>query len=167
VLQAKPDSLSDVVYETIRDAIVNRTLPPGFRVTEAEVASRLNVSKTPVREALLSFRKLGLIEPSGRRGWHIVVPSEELIREAYETRQGLEMFAAELAATRSPDGVREQILGHAQRCLSAAEAGDLEGFRRWFISRSAPQRARSRVTSRRPYRSSRSFNWTAASGNDG
>lgn len=68
VLPHKPESLADVVYETIREAIINRVIPPGSRLTEAALADQLNVSKTPVREALLKLRQIGLVEPSGRRG---------------------------------------------------------------------------------------------------
>src|ERR1700716_2927871 len=97
-LHTRPESLSEVVYETIRDAIVNRTIPPGVRVTEAGLAKQLNVSKTPVREALLRLREIGLIEPSGVRGGRIILPSPTSIRQAYEVRLALETFAAEAAA---------------------------------------------------------------------
>ncbi len=58
----KPESLADVVYSAIREAIVSKQLLPGERVTEAGLATRLHVSKTPVREAMLRLQEVGLIE---------------------------------------------------------------------------------------------------------
>lgn len=131
VLDHKPDSLSDVVYETIRDAIINRVIAPGARLTEAGLAQQLNVSKTPVREALLKLRQIGLVEPTGRRGGRVTLPSRSSIQHAYEARQALESFAAEVVAERGSDADIAAIVDAAQRCLAAAEAGDFEGFRTW------------------------------------
>jgi GntR family transcriptional regulator, rspAB operon transcriptional repressor len=128
-LPSRPDSLSEVVYETIRDAIVNRTIPPGARVTESGLATELNVSKTPVREALLKLREIGLIEPHGARGGRIVLPSPIAVRNAYEVRLALESFAAQTAAVRRDERSREEIETAARTCLARAQAGDLEGFK--------------------------------------
>src|SRR5437588_5950231 len=105
VLEHKPESLTDVVYETIREAIINRVIAPGSRLTEAALADQLNVSKTPVREALLKLRQIGLVEPNGRRGGRVTLPSRSSIQHAYEARRALESFAAEIVAERgsAPD----------------------------------------------------------------
>lgn len=133
-LERKPESLTDLVYERIRDAIINRVVAPGSRVTEAGLAEQLNVSKTPVREALLKLRQIGLIEPSGRRGGRVTLPSRSSIQYAYEARQALESFAAEIVAERGSDADISVIREAARRCLTAAEAGDLDGFRRWDMA---------------------------------
>src|SRR6201996_592274 len=134
VLERKPESLTDVVYEKIRDAIIGRTIAPGSRVTEAALAEQLNVSKTPVREALLKLRQIGLIEPTGRRGGRVTLPSRSSIQHAYEARRALESFAAEIVAERGSDADVALIGEAARRCLAAAEAGDLEGFRQWDLA---------------------------------
>jgi DNA-binding GntR family transcriptional regulator len=131
VLPHKPESLADVVYETIREAIINRVIPPGSRLTEAALAEQLNVSKTPVREALLKLRQIGLVEPSGRRGGRVTLPSRRSIQHAYEARRGLESFAAEIVAERGGAADIKLIRDAASRCLAAAEAGDFAGFRHW------------------------------------
>lgn len=133
VLEHKPDSLTDVVYETIRDAIIDRVIVPGSRLTEAALAEQLNVSKTPVREALLKLRQIGLVEPSGRRGGRVTRPSRTLIQNAYEARRAIESFAAEIVAERGSDEDIEQIRQAADRCLAAARAGDVDGFRHWDL----------------------------------
>jgi GntR family transcriptional regulator, rspAB operon transcriptional repressor len=133
VLEHKPESLTDVVYETIREAIINRVIPPGARLTEAALAEQLNVSKTPVREALLKLRQIGLVEPTGRRGGRVTLPSRSSIEHAYETRRGLESFAAGIVAERGSTADIKVIRDAATRCLAAAEAGDFAGFRHWDI----------------------------------
>src|SRR5207249_1759968 len=64
-LEVRPDSLTDAVYEAIRRGIIDRRLAPGSPVTEAALAEQLGVSKTPVREALLRLKDIGVIEPNG------------------------------------------------------------------------------------------------------
>jgi DNA-binding GntR family transcriptional regulator len=127
-LQSKPESLTDLVLDAVRDAIVEKTLAPGMRVSEAMLAARLQVSKTPVREALLRLRHMGLVE-SANGGLHVVQPSKETIRNAYELRAGLERAAAMHAATRRCDGDSAALAEFAATSLSCAKAGNAEGFR--------------------------------------
>jgi DNA-binding GntR family transcriptional regulator len=100
-LEVRPDSLTDAVYEAIRRGIIDRRLAPGNPVTEAALAEQLGVSKTPVREALLRLKDIGVIEPNGRRGGRVVQLSELSVRRAYEVRDALEPYAAGRAAERA------------------------------------------------------------------
>jgi GntR family transcriptional regulator, rspAB operon transcriptional repressor len=129
-LTEKPESLTQIVYQVLRDAIISQRLPPGERVSEASLARQLKVSKTPVREALLRLHAIGLIEADGGRGGRIVRPSAELIRNTYEVRRSLESLAAQLAAARATPAQRSQLLGLAAASLTAARSQDLDGFRR-------------------------------------
>ena len=129
-LTEKPESLTQIVYQTLRDAIISKRLPPGERVSEAGLARQLTVSKTPVREALLRLNTIGLIEADGGRGGRIVRPSAELIRNIYEVRGSLESLAAQLAASRATQAQRSQLLELATASRTAARQGDVDGFRR-------------------------------------
>ncbi|WP_344855519.1 GntR family transcriptional regulator [Amycolatopsis ultiminotia] len=127
----RPDkSLTDMVLQTIRDSIVNKTLPPGSRVSEAKVAAQLQVSKTPVREALLRLREVGLVVPC-ERGLRVVQPSIKSTRDAYEFRAGSERSSAFFAANRADDEERGQFVRLAQASLRAAEAHDGAAFRQY------------------------------------
>lgn len=128
-LHTKPDSLTDRVYDAIRDAIITQRLPPGARVSEARLADQLEVSKTPVREALLRLAHIGLIESDGRRGGRVPLPSPENLRSAYDYREGLEAQSARLAAERRKETDRVEIERLAQDCLARARRGDIDGFR--------------------------------------
>ena len=129
-LTEKPESLTQLVYQALRDAIISKRLPPGERVSEASLARQLRVSKTPVREALLRLHAIGLVEADGGRGGRIVRPSAELIRHTYEVRGSLESLAARLAAERATPAQRRQLLELAAASLAAAQDQDLDGFRR-------------------------------------
>lgn len=130
-LNGKPDSLTQIVYDAIREAIVNKTLPPGGRVSEASLARQLAVSKTPVREALLRLQSVGLVEADGNRGARVVQPSESAIMCAYEVRAVLEAAAARFAAERAAPTEGLHLVELAQKSLSCAEVGDREGFLQW------------------------------------
>lgn len=129
-VQPPSDTLTGVVFEAIKDAIVNKSLAPGCRVSEAALASQLRVSKTPVREALLRLRHIGLVQvtPTGLR---VVMPSQSAVQNAYEFRAALERMSAELAAQRSLETTRDEILFAASSSLDCARSGDRSGFRRW------------------------------------
>lgn len=125
----KPEPLAEIVFGTIRDAIVRKDLAPGSRISEARLAAQLNVSKTPVREALLRLEDIGLILPDGNRGARVVTPSAENIQHAFEVRIALESFAARLAAASAAPTDHELLRGLAEQSLQCAEAGDGAGFR--------------------------------------
>jgi DNA-binding GntR family transcriptional regulator len=128
-LTDRPDNLTDMVLDALKEAIIDKTLEPGRRLSEAELAESLNVSKTPVREALLRLRYIGLVVP-GDRGVRVIMPSTTTIRYAYEVRAGIERTAASLAAERASDDDVERITTLAKDSLKCARAGDGDGFRR-------------------------------------
>lgn len=121
-------NVSQLALESIRAAIINQTLPPGSRILESVLAGQLNVSKTPVREALITLREIGLIEPGGRQGDRVVRRSRETLQHAYDIREGLEVFAVRCAAERSLPEQREQIRSEAARSLEGVLTGDLSLF---------------------------------------
>ena len=129
--ELRPANLVDLVFQEVRAAILDKSLPPGLRLTEAGLAKRLNVSKTPVREALLRLREIGLIEDDGRRGGRVIAPSRVAIEQAFEIREALEAFTARAAAERASEADREAITQAAEESLRGAEAGDQDAFSRW------------------------------------
>jgi DNA-binding GntR family transcriptional regulator len=126
----RPQSLTDIAFDRIRTAILSRSLEPGTRVGEAMLGEILQVSKTPVREALLRLCQVGLVEPT-TRGLRVVIPSRTGIRNAYEVRSGLETVAAELASARATGDQHEEILAAAKNSLDSAQAEDADGFAHW------------------------------------
>ena len=95
-------NLTVEVYEKLRNAIVAGEIRPNERLIESDLAERLEVSRTPVRESMLRLAGDGLIV-SVRRGWVVREHSAQEITEVYEVRAALEGFAAGLAAERASD----------------------------------------------------------------
>jgi DNA-binding GntR family transcriptional regulator len=126
---AKPEPLVEIVFGIIHDAIVRKDLKPGSRVSEARLAAQLNVSKTPVREALLRLEGIGLVVPDGNRGTRVIWPSAETIQNAFEVRALLEGRSASRAASRGGMPAHRELHRIATESLRRAEVGDGDGFR--------------------------------------
>ena len=90
----------DLVYTNLRDAISDGTLAPGERVTQEDLAARLNVSRSPVLQALRLLRKDGLLEEAPGRGLIVTRLDPERIGNLYQIRGALDALAARLAAER-------------------------------------------------------------------
>lgn len=128
-VEARRESVTDQVFEAIRAAIVNRELPPGERLSEARLAAKLQVSKTPVRETLIRLQHVGLVEADSVRGLRVVRPSTRVVQDAYEVRGGLESLAAELTAKKADDQLRRQLREAADSGLACTLASDDAGQR--------------------------------------
>ena len=92
--------LADDVYEQILSAIVNGDIAPGERLIQEKIASQINISRTPVREALLRLEQEGILEISGRKGFSIRKISEDEVRQLYAVREAIEGYAARQVAER-------------------------------------------------------------------
>jgi len=127
--ESRPSSLALSVYNAIRLAIIDGNLPADTRVTEAGIAKQLQVSKTPVREALLRLKEVGLIESVGPRAARIVSSSQAHMRDAYEVRESLEATSARLAAERGSEEALLVAKRAADRTMDAAIASDISAYR--------------------------------------
>ncbi|WP_313072780.1 GntR family transcriptional regulator [Lacrimispora sp.] len=100
--------LRDVVFNTLRQAILKGELAPGERLMEIQLADRLGVSRTPIREAIRKLELEGLVLMIPRKGAEVAKISEKSLRDVLEVRRSLEELAIELACQRMlPDAVDE------------------------------------------------------------
>jgi len=103
-------NLIDQVYARILEAITDRTLLPGQRIRQNELAEKLGVSRQPVSHALHLLYRQGLVAESGRRGFEVTQLDPARIRQLYEVRGALDALASRLAAERS----KSDAAGRAQ-----------------------------------------------------
>jgi DNA-binding GntR family transcriptional regulator len=115
-------NLIDQVYTRILEAIADRTLLPGQRIRQNELAEKLGVSRQPVSHALHLLHRQGLIAESGRRGFEVAQLDPERIRQLYEVRGALDALAAKLAAERARTDV--QARAQLEKALHAGRAID-------------------------------------------
>src|SRR5215510_3427643 len=111
-------NLIDQVYARILEAITDRTLLPGQRIRQNELAGKLGVSRQPVSHALHLLHRQGLLSESGRRGFEVTQLDPERIRQLYEVRGAVDALASSLAAQR----VRTDAAGR-ERLKAALQAG--------------------------------------------
>lgn len=120
-IQARPD-LVDEVYQTLLDAISAGTLPPGARITQEEIAEQMNVSRSPVLQALRLLKKDGLIQDAPGRGILVAGMDPQWIGNLYQVRGALDALAARLAAARKVD-LGAAMIAAGRR---AARSGDVK-----------------------------------------
>jgi len=96
--QAITGASSDMVYAVLHEAILSGILPPGQRLGEELLAALFDVSRTPVREALLRLETTGLAHRVPRRGLIVARITPQEIVEVYIVRENLDGLAAQLAA---------------------------------------------------------------------
>lgn len=101
-------SLTQKVYERIRNDIFTCVLEPGSEFSEAELAARFKMSKTPVREALTALRSEGYVRTFPRRGYQIVPVTFSDVQDLFDVRTIVEAGAAEIACQR----ITEPELAH-------------------------------------------------------
>jgi DNA-binding GntR family transcriptional regulator len=100
--------LREVIFNTIREAIIVGELRPGERLMEVQLADKMGVSRTPVREAIRKLELEGLVEMIPRKGAHVAEVSVKDIMDVLEVRASLDGLATGLAAERmTEDDIKE------------------------------------------------------------
>ncbi|SLN47056.1 putative HTH-type transcriptional regulator YdfH [Pseudoruegeria aquimaris] len=90
-LPAAANSATEQVYQALYDAVISLELPPGSKVSEAEIARRLDVSRQPVRDAFFRLSKVGFLSIRPQRATLITRISERAVQDAVFTRTALEV----------------------------------------------------------------------------
>ncbi len=120
-LQVKMDEflpLRDVVFNTLRQAILTGDLKPGERLMEINLANRLGVSRTPIREAIRKLELEGLVTMIPRRGAEVAQITEKDLKDVLEVRRDLDALSVELAC----DRISEEELKALEEACGAFEA---------------------------------------------
>lgn len=101
--------LREVVFETLREAIIKGVIKPGERLMENQLAEEMGVSRTPVREAIRKLELAGFVVVMPRKGAYVSELSYKDVHEVYEIRAALESLACGLAAERVTPGEIEEM----------------------------------------------------------
>ena len=126
--RASGGSARDRVYLTLREAIVSAELEPGRRLSENELAERLGVSRTPVREALVRLRDERLVAIVPQLGTFVTLISTEGVADAAFVREALECAAIRLATERAGEEELAELQANLAAQDRAQEAGDADAF---------------------------------------
>jgi DNA-binding GntR family transcriptional regulator len=109
VVPLRPPSQSDQAYDQLEELIVTLQLPPGSPVTEARLAERLGIGRTPVREALQRLARENLVVALPQRGYLISHIDVRMQLRLLETRREVERLIARCAARRASPEERRRF----------------------------------------------------------
>lgn len=122
--------LGDEVYARLGEAILDGQLAPGERLRDHELAERLGVSRTPVREALQRLERTGLVEVAPNRYTRVTTPNDKVQAEVFEFVGYLMGIAVRMAVTRCSDEVLGDTLIDVDDMIEASRADDHEALAR-------------------------------------
>lgn len=121
--------LSQVAYQTLREMILNNELLVGTQYLEKVLVEKLNISRTPVREACVRLEREGLIEIQPRHGIRVKPISPDDMREIYEILTALECQAvASLAEKGLDDSEISRLESATHRMQESLKINDLESW---------------------------------------
>ncbi len=117
--------LRDVVFNTLRRAILKGELKPGERLLEVKLAKKLGVSRTPIREAIRKLELEGLVRMIPRRGAEVAEITEKSLLDVMEVRKALEELCVELACERITEEELAQLKEAAEEFKEIVTSKDI------------------------------------------
>lgn len=109
----KKQSIKYFIYHNLKEAILNRQLPPGKQLVENIISETLMVSRTPIRSAIELLADEGLVNIVPNKGAFVTNPTRDEILQAYDLRKNLEIMAAE----QSIDRLDENDFAEMAKCI--------------------------------------------------
>ncbi|MHB8767330.1 MAG: GntR family transcriptional regulator, partial [Deferrisomatales bacterium] len=129
----RPVAIRRTVYDSLREELLSGRLAAGSRLVEGQLAERIGVSRTPIREALHLLEREGLVEPIPRGGYRVKTVSWAEVEEICEIRALNEGLAARWAIAR----MGAEDLRALEECVARSEAEARAGQTRHFADRDA------------------------------
>ncbi|NSW92228.1 MAG: GntR family transcriptional regulator [Firmicutes bacterium] len=121
-------TLREVIFTTLREAIIMGELKPGERLMEVQLAEKMGVSRTPVREAIRKLELEGLVKMVPRKGAHVAKLSVKDIMDVLEVRASLDGLATALAAERITDDELRELKHVQNQFENYVEKDNLQGI---------------------------------------
>ncbi len=118
--------LRDVVFTTLREAILKGELKPGERLMELQLAEKMGVSRTPIREAIRMLEQEGLAVTIPRRGAQVAGMTEKDMEDALEIRAALDELAVQLACDAITDEQLKQLKLAMKSFEESTRSGDVK-----------------------------------------
>ncbi|MCA0045064.1 GntR family transcriptional regulator [Celeribacter litoreus] len=120
--------ISDNLAAALEEEIVTLGLAPEARLTEEDIAEKYGVSRSPVRDALRTLEREGLVVRQARKGIWVAPMSLRDFDEVYTCRIALEALASEAAARSQVTGLKEELAEALEEMRAASETGDAHAF---------------------------------------
>jgi len=124
----RPKSLTELVADELRAEIVSGALDMGSALSEAGIARRLEVSRTPVREAFMRLEIEGLVRTEPQRGTFVFTLTEQQLMDICDVRVALEVAALRSSAARNPGSLNHALAEVVEAMTRLRKAGDDAGY---------------------------------------
>lgn len=121
-----PTTLKAYVYNMIREAIVSGRYKPGSRLNESQLAREFNISRIPIREALMQLQEHGLVMNHERRGMFVTELTEEDVQRINSLRVVLEAEALKLARARMTRQIAARLTSLVEQMEKAADNSEMD-----------------------------------------
>ena len=125
---AQPQPLAKMAYQALRESILNGHMVPGETYNEMALAKELNISRTPVREALLELAARGLVTFLPRKGVAVNRFTEKDAREIFQVRKAIELFCVERVAEMAQGMDLEPMARILDKQTRALSKGEMRSF---------------------------------------
>lgn len=113
--------LADEVYDQLLELITSGEIGPDDRLVQEKLAAELEISRTPVREALLRLEQEGVLVTANRGGFKLYRMTESEVRQLYQARAAIEGQAARILASRNTQSVNSDLRRHIEKCEKNVE----------------------------------------------
>ena len=130
VVPAPRSTIADTVFDELRSAILELRLQPGTKISEAEIAKRLGVSRQPVREAFSRLARAGYLRIQPQKATEIMKISTQEVLNAYFIREALEVATVRRACERGDDAMLARLGEILALQEKAQQSDDREEFHR-------------------------------------
>lgn len=124
----RPKSLTELVTETLRDWIISGELDLGSHLSEARVAKQLEVSRTPVREAINRLEMEGMVVVEPQRGTYVFNFEADELAKLCDARVCLETAALGFALRENPKGLHAALSACVDKMTKVREAGEVSAY---------------------------------------
>lgn len=118
--------LRDVVFNTLREAILRGDLVPGERLMELQLAAKLGVSRTPIREAIRMLEQEGLAITIPRKGAIVAGMTEKDMQDVLEIREALEELSVQVACDKITDEEVAKLRENMENFETSLKSGDIK-----------------------------------------
>lgn len=120
----RPPTAQEAVLEEVRSALLDGRLPPGSKINTDAIATELNVSRAPVRDALRVLEGEGQVEYKAHRGYTVPPPDPDDICQIYRLRQLLESEAILMATANLDQEAIEEMTAAADKVVEDVKSGN-------------------------------------------
>jgi len=121
-------NISDEVFDQVYDRILTQDFKPGERLGLASLERELGVSRTPILAALHRLADIGLVQIRPRRGIYVANPSLQEVRDKFEIRKALELYAVRESATKATDEDMQRLSLVVRQMREALRDGSYREF---------------------------------------